>query len=70
MLKLVVFPLLMVLAQLNEPEPAENFVTVTLVTPGLLIAGVVNVPVPAVLTVRVAVDPVAVLDPDRLKVTV
>jgi len=44
----------------------ESWVTVTVVAPALAKAGVVKVPVPAVVTFIVAVLPVAVFAPERL----
>ena len=65
-LKLVVLPELMALPQTEGEVPADKLVTVTFVIPALLIALVLKVPVPAVVTVKVAVLPVAELAPLKL----
>jgi len=56
--------LLMALLQ-TEHEPDERLVTVTVVAPLFANAGVVNVPVPAEVTVIEAVRPVAALGDDK-----
>ncbi|MPM50712.1 hypothetical protein SDC9_97455 [bioreactor metagenome] len=48
------------------PVPDDKLVMVTVVAPAVAKADVVNVPVPAVLTVIVAVRPVAALGALRL----
>ena len=57
--------MLIILLQI-EHEPDERLVTVTVVLPLFTKTEVVKVPVPAVVTVMLAVKLVAVLLPDKL----
>ena len=58
--------LILIILLQTEHEPEERFETVTVVAPLFPNTEVVKVPVPAVVTVMLAVKSVAVLVPDKL----
>jgi hypothetical protein len=66
----VLFTLMIELQLLGEVPPLANFVIVMVVVPEFDRAFVVKLPEPAVVTIIVAVFPVAVFAPVKLYVTV